>query len=410
MPEVPQSNYRWYILALLTAIGTFVSAIPFSCMPVLFKEISDDLDLSLVQIGTIWGIASLAGVFVSIIAGVLSDRFGVRNFLSISCILVGITGALRGLSDSFWTLALTVFINGIVRLMIPISVTKTIGIWFKGKNLGMAMGTGAMGIGFGLMLGPMISATVLSPLLGGWRNVLYLFGAISAGVGILWYIFGREPPQMDSPAISTDKAPFWQAFSKLIRNKALWLLGLTLFFRTGCLTGMTGYLPLYLRGQGWMPGSADGALASFYAASTISVVPLSSLSDRLGSRKVILFTALVVTIVCMGFLPFAGGMTVFVLMILSGIFMDGFMATFTTMIIETEGVGPMVSGTALGLVFTIAQFGSVISPPLGNSFASTNPALPFVFWAGLGVIALLPFIFTRETTSKRIRGILSRGT
>jgi hypothetical protein len=54
-------------------------------------------------------------------------------------------------------------------------------------------------------------------------------------------------------------------------------------------------------------------------------------------------------------------------------FFDGFMAITTTMLFETEGVGPFYSGTALGIVFTIAQVGSVIYPPLGNSLAHINP-------------------------------------
>ena len=74
-------------------------------MPVLFKEISEDLGLSLVQIGTVWGISSLAGIFVSILGGVLTDRFGIKHIVGIFCILVGITVALRGLCDSFLALA-----------------------------------------------------------------------------------------------------------------------------------------------------------------------------------------------------------------------------------------------------------------------------------------------------------------
>jgi MFS family permease len=66
-------------------------------------------------------------------------------------------------------------------------------MWFQGRHLGTAQGIGAMGIGFGLMLGPLISATVLSPWLGGWRNVMYFYGGISVVMGILWLIFGREP-------------------------------------------------------------------------------------------------------------------------------------------------------------------------------------------------------------------------
>jgi len=35
---------------------TVAVAMPVMCMPVLFQEISEDLGLSLVQIGSIWGL------------------------------------------------------------------------------------------------------------------------------------------------------------------------------------------------------------------------------------------------------------------------------------------------------------------------------------------------------------------
>lgn len=394
-------KYKWIILAIALVTGTLVSAIPFSCMPVLFKEISDDLGLDLVQIGTIWGVASLAGIFVSIIAGLLSDRFGIKNILSIFCILVGITGSLRGFSNSFFILALTVFINGIVRLIIPITVTKTIGLWFRGKNLGMAMGVGALGMGLGLMLGPMISATILSPALGGWRNVMHFYGALSAAVGVLWILFGREPSQV-GPAATSGTVPLRQELSRLIRLKALWFLGLTLLFRVGCLMGVTGYLPLYLQEQrGWEIAAADGTLAAFYAISTICVVPLSILSDKIGSRKLILYIALIVALICVGLLPIVEGGAIWVLMLLAGIFMDGFMSLTTTILLETEGVGPIYSGTALGIVFTIVHIGSVSSPPLGNSLESIGQEAPFFFWASLSIVGLVMLAFVRETGWRR---------
>jgi len=408
--SLKDEKYKWYILALATVTGTFVSAVPFSCMPVLFKEISDDLGLDLVQVGTIWGIASLAGIFVSIIAGLLSDRFGAKNILSIFCILVGITGALRGFSNSFSILALTVFINGIVRLIIPITVSKTIGIWFRGKNLGMAMGIGALGMGLGLMLGPLISATILSPALGGWRNVMHFYGALSALVGILWIMFGREPSQVSS-TVTSGTVPFRQAFSRLIRLKGLWFIGLTMLFRVGCLMGMTGYLPLYLREQrGWEIAASDGTLAAFYAISTICVVPLCFLSDKIGSRKIILYIGLIVALVCVGLIPVVEGGTIWILMLLAGIFMDGFMSLIVTMLLETEGVGPKYSGTALGIVFTIVHIGSVSSPPLGNSLASISQEAPFFFWASLSIVALVMLVFVRETGCRRVKTATSEVT
>ena len=397
--ESSQKNqkYRWYILALVTASGTFVASIPFSCMPVLFEEISNDLGLTLVQIGTIWGLGSLAGIFVSIIAGVLSDWFGVKRILSVFSILVGITGALRGISNSYTILAMTVFINGIFRMIVPVTLTKTIGIWFKGENLGLAIGISAMGMGLGLMLGPLISATILSPVLGGWRNVMYFYGAISIGMGILWILFGREPYKSDSTSITSDTVPLRQAFSKLIHFKALWFIGLTLLLRQGCMIGMTGYLPLYLREQGWGVVSADGVLASYFAVSTVCVVPLSYLSDRIGSRKAILFPAILITMACVALIPVVEGSMIWILMVCAGIFMDSFMSVVVTMLMETQGLKMIHAGTAIGIVFSIANIGIATSPPIGNSLASINPGAPFYFWSFLAFLALLPVALAKET-------------
>ncbi len=397
------SSYKWFMLALLTLTGTFAVAIPFSCMPVLFKEISGDLSLSLVQIGTIWGVASLAGLCVSLVAGVLGDRFGMKLVISVCCILVGITGALRGISTGFFSLMALVFINGLVRLIVPVNSTKATGIWFKGKYLGLAMGITAMGVGLGLMLGPLVSATILSPLLGGWRNVLYLYGAVSIVIGVIWFIFGRDPPSFDPHAADISTVPFRQAFSKLIRNRSLWLLALTMMLRIACFAGMSGYLPLYLQNQGWSEASADSTLAVFYAVSTASVIPISLLSDRLHSRKAILFPGLLVPFICVALIPLVNSSLIWVLMILSGLFMDSFMAVSVTTILETKGVGSAFAGTAVGIVFTITQVGGVVSPPLGNSLASINPGSAFFFWASLSALGLVTLFFATETATRKAK-------
>jgi MFS family permease len=396
--SLQSGNYRWYFLALGTITGALVATIQFSCMPVLFKEISEDLDLNLVQIGTIWGFGNLAGLFVSILAGLLSDKFGIKLVLSVFCILVGITGALRGLADSYFTLALFMFLNGIARLVVPVTVTKAIGLWFKGKNLALAIGIGAGGMGLGLMLGPMLSATIMSPWLNGWRNVLFFYGAIAVGVGILWILFGREPVREIPASPDTETTRFRQTLSRLIRLKGLWLVGFTLFCRVGAIMGMTGYLPLYLQDElGWETAAADGTLSVFYGMSTLCVVPLAFLSDRIGLRKPILYIGIFVFVVFLGILPLVDGGIIWILMIVSGIFMDGFLSITSTVLLETSGVGAAASGTALGFAFTIAHVGNVSSPPIGNSLEAFSAGAPFYFWAALSLMTLIPVLFIKET-------------
>ncbi len=86
-------------------------------------------------------------------------------------------------------------------------------------------------------------------------------------------------------------------------------------------------------------------------------------------------------------------------MLAVGIFFDGFWSLIVTLTQETKGVAD--SGIAMGILFTFAQLGIFISPPLGNSLASLNPGFPFLFWAFLSVISLIVLMFIKETGRKR---------
>lgn len=391
-----ETNYRWYILTLAALTHTFSAAMPMMCLPVLFKEISVDLHLSLVQIGMIWGIGALPGVFVSLAGGAVGDRFGTRRTLTIACLLVGITGALRGLSINFITFAMTVFLFGILRPVIPMNVHKTCSVWFSKRQLGLANGTVSMGMALGFMVSSMISATILSPWLGGWRNVLFFYGAISLIIAILWHSTRPAPHDSRSATAKTGKQSLRQTVSHVLRIKNVWLLSFALLGIGGCIQGTLGYLPLYLRGIGWTEASADGALATFHGVSMLCVIPMALWSDKLDSRKKVLMVATLMTVIGVGLLAFSTGIMVWVAVIIAGFARDGFMAVFMTMVIEIRGVGATYAGTAMGLVMSLLGLGNLIAPPLGNSLATITPGLPFVFWTVMAVVGFVALALTKE--------------
>ena len=75
------SKFGWPFVLLL-GFTTFLSGgMPLMCMPVLFPEIAQDLNLSLPQIGAAWGMSGLAGMVVSPFGGILGDRFGIKKHL-----------------------------------------------------------------------------------------------------------------------------------------------------------------------------------------------------------------------------------------------------------------------------------------------------------------------------------------
>jgi NNP family nitrate/nitrite transporter-like MFS transporter len=390
------TNYRWYVLALAALTATLAVAMQNMCLPVLFEEIAEDLGLSLVQIGLIWGIGALASVPASLAGGAIGDRFGARRTLSVTCLLAGLAGALRGLSNDPVALGGTVFLLGLMTPMIMMNLIKTCGVWFSRRQLGLANGVVAMGMALGFMVSSMISATVMSPWLGGWRNVLFFYGAIAVGICIPWYLSRPSPDAVQGPAGETSSKSLRQTVSHVGRIRDVWLLSLAILGIGSCIQGTLGYLPLHLRGLGWSEAAADGALAAFHAASLIFVIPIALWSDRLGSRKPVLIATGLMIVIGVGLLSFVDGMMVWVAVGMAGLVRDGFMGVFTTAILEVEGVGAAYAGTATGLVMVFSGLGRLGAPPLGNSLAGIAPGLPFVFWAALAAAGFLGLFLVRE--------------
>lgn len=392
------SGRRWYVVGLGAAINLVVFAMATSCMPVLFSEIADELGLSIVQIGTVWGASSVAGIFSILTAGLLSDRFGARRILTVSCLLAGVFGALRGLSDSFATLTITSLLFGLASEPVPVILIKSASLWFHERGLGTAQGIITAFVGGGMMLGAMLSATVLSPLLGGWKHVMFFYGALSVLMGIIWFLTVPEPAKAEA-SVSTPR----QALSYVARIRGVWLIAIAMMGFAGCNKGLMGYLPLYLRNSGWTAAGADGALAALNAAGTAAAIPLTLLSDKLDLRKTVLVPGLIITVIGVGLLSVVTGPAVWLLAVLAGVSRDMIWAVAATMIVETEGIGPVYAGTAVGIVHAFTRLGYTFSPPAGNSLVAISEGLPFVFWAGLSGLALIIFLFAKETGRGRQR-------
>jgi len=399
------ASYKWRILVLAALTATLTVAMPAMCLPVLFKEISEDLHLSLVQVGVIWGIGSLPGPLTSLVGGAIGDRFGLRRTLSVACFLIGIAGALRGLANSFYALGAMIILYGMVSPVVTMSLHKVCGVWFPKEQLGLANGFIATGMALGFMTGSMVSATILSPLLGGWRHVLFFYGSVAVAVSIPWSLTRPAPAEALSGAAGA-RLPR-QSLSHVARIRNVWLLGLAVLGVGGCVQGTLGYLPLFLRGLGWSEAGADGALATFHAMSMICVIPLALSSDKLGSRKKALMAAALFVVTGVGLLSIVQGSMIWVAVILAGLVRDGFMAILMAAVIEAEGVGAAYAGTALGLVMSLSGMGSLISPPLGNSLVSVAPRAPFVFWATMAAMGLVSLYFAKE--KREVERLVAQG-
>ena len=393
-PNHDQSkSYKWLVLTISTFTFTFVVAIPQMSLPVLFDEISAELGLSLVQVGWIWGAGSVLGILVGLIGGPIGDRFGPRRTLAVACLLMGIAGAARGLSNSFTMLTVTTLITGFAQWSIPMNVHKTCGVWFPKEQLGIANSVVSVGMALGFLLGGLLAATVFSPVFGGWRNVLFVYGVVAMLFAMFW-CFSQEKAGVEDRQ-RNDLITFREAIWQVIRLRNVWILCIATAGVSGCVNGMLGFLPLYLRDLGWKPAIADTTLASFHAVSLLFAIPMALLSDRVGSRRGILMAAALLIGFGTGLIGFSSGVFISMAVLIAGLSRDGFMALTMTTIIEEKGIGARLAGSAIGLNMSIMGIANVFAPPIGNWLAGFGTGFAFLFWASLVFSGCTGYFFMR---------------
>ncbi len=400
MKSMQDSPYfRWYILLLAMMTYGSIAGSARLCMPVLFPEISAELGLSMVAIGTIWGMDPLAGVFLGLPGGLLADKFGVKRMLTIVCIFAGVFGALRGFSVDFLSMAAFMFLFGLMAAVTPSVIPKVTAVWFAGKRLSLANGMMNLAWSIGAVFATLTSATLFSPWLGGWQNVLFFFGAPPVLMGLLWWLTGREPKKQDTEDTQVAGTPFRAALSRVIRIRDVWIMGIVLLTYWGTNMGFGGYLPTYLRNVGWEAGLADTAMTVFMGIGLLGVIPMVLYSDKIGSRKIVMIFAILILALSMGLIPLVNTTGVWIFLIIGGLLRSGVAALGNTLILEIKGVGGTYGGTAIGLTNTLGMLGAFFSPPVGNSLTAFNDDLPIFFWAILGVVALPLLLMVKETHS-----------
>jgi MFS family permease len=392
-----KNRTKWVVLTLAGITNALVAAAPGMSMSVLFAEIAADLDLSLVQVGVVWGIGALPAIFSALLGGGIIDRFGPKRVLQVTAVLAGLAGALRGLSNNFAFLVFSVILMGLLGPLITMSGLKLSRLWFPDHQLGASGGILSMGMALGFFLSSTLSATVLSPWLGGWRNVFLFYGGVSILLVIPWVFMPAAPASKAEETKHAIKQPsMLQSFLHIAGKPNSWFLGLALFGLGGAIQSFLGYLPLYLRSVGWQAAAADNALAGFHLISMLFTLPLALLSDRVRRRKPIVLLMMAITTIGMGAVGFVNGGWVWAAVLFAGAVRDGFMAVFLAMVINADGVEPGYAATATGFTFLFINLGNIIMPAIGNGIAENNPPLAFAFWAACGVAGMLSMLLVKE--------------
>ena len=160
------SSYRWTILSTLWIGGFFVSGSWLFIISIIGK-----MNFGIFSFGGL-GITEGALIvilpFVSLIplgfiSGPIVDKVGVKIIGIIGNLTFTIFSVLRGISDSFFTLAIySICMGAGLGLTMPLG-SKLIGYWFKETEIGTASGISVMASGLGIFFFEAITLPIILP-------------------------------------------------------------------------------------------------------------------------------------------------------------------------------------------------------------------------------------------------------
>jgi ACS family hexuronate transporter-like MFS transporter len=353
---------RWTIIALILAAQTVSNVGPLG-LPAIASLVRDDLGLSLAQAGSFLSAYYIGPTLMSLPAGALADRWGVKPMLVLGQLVIA--GGLLAVSasPSYAVLIAVTILAGFGYGMLNPTSTKAVMAWSPARQRATLVGLKQVGLPFGGVLG----AAVLPVLAvaSGWRLAVVASAALIALGALATLAIYRDPPDGSATPGLAARAPM----AEVLQDRNLWRLAVATLVFAAVQTVWMAYLALYLQEVvGLSLVVAARYLALAQVGGMTGRVAFGVLSDRVfaGRRRPTLAIAGVGSLACSLALAFTGpGAPVAWLVVLAAVF--GFVGIGWNGVQHTlmaELAGPRAAGTAVGLGLAISSFGVTIGPPL----------------------------------------------
>ena len=381
------------MLVLITAAHALGSFSALAVAP-LTPFLVDALGLTRAQVGFFVPAAYLGGVLMSLPAGWLTDRLGVRGTLAGGLALIGVMVVLAARADSLVAMLGALVVGGFGFSVLNPATGKAVLDWFPPPRRGVAMGIKQTG----LTLGGVASALALPPIAAtsDWRQALGVAGLTSLVCALVVAATYRPAPRpAASPAL--DPARVRDVIGFLQRPGVVVVMGCGLALSM-MQAALLAYLALYGRevlGRSAVDAGRLLALAQLGGAS--ARLAWGFVSDRTfqsrrrpGIVTSATFVVLAFTVLAAG--AYAPSMVLPLVAIVAGAAAFGWVGLYMTLVAELGG--SRYAGLLTGVAVMFSWSGVLVGPPLFGLLlqATGRWEVPWLVFAAvaLGVALVLP--------------------
>lgn len=372
MPTLERSD--WLAVWLLFGCG-LTAAMQLGVVPPVMPVLISDLGFSTSQAGWAVSLVNLLGVPLSLVAGVLGMRLGLRRTLGLGLLVMALGSGLSALAQSPWQFLAARALTGLGYLAVVVVAPTLMVLACRANQRALATGLWGTFVPVGIALGAGLAGQV-----GDWRWSMVLVGLPA----ILGAALVRLRVSATTPPLASAAQP---ALPGSGRRALVFAAGFGCY--SASVLACLALLPLFLdRTAGWTASQTGAATGLVAFASVPGALLAGWLMARGVSFAMVALLPLLVSGLCgLGVFAWANGPQQAVLLACLGQVFAGLMsgAAFSMVPLVAGSPGRLARVNAL-----IAQFGnlgSLVGPPIAG-FVMGGVGFG---WPGVGV-SILAFV------------------
>lgn len=378
---VHSRNSILVLILAVTATGIMGNTLLAPAIP----DILDEFDVGDSGAGLLIAAASLPGIIMAPIIGILADRLGRRNVLVPCLSAFGVFGAMAALAPSFELLVLTRVGMGLGAAGLINLAVVLIGDYWEGEDRTRLIGRNAAFLTVCLALFPPIGG-VLTDLVS-WRLALtpYSFAVLTAV-----FAWRRLPP--DKPDRSVSLREQLGGLSRVARRPEL----LVVFFASASAFVLIfgvflSTLPIHLKDEFGYGAAIRGLLLAVPAiTSTLIAFNLQRIRDLLGTRRMLVSAAL---LFALGFTLIGASQVVWLIVLGGAVYGLGEGAMIPMLQDRSIELSPPEHrGAVVALFVGSARLGQTVGP-LGAALLFSATSTYTALHAGVALAMALAVLF-----------------
>lgn len=401
MKERPHYQNYIAVSVILTLVGIAIALGQFK-IPSIMPAIMERFHMDLGQASMLMSVFTLAGIFLSLPTGFLARRFGCKNMVIVS-VLVMVVGTVIGLfATSGSMLIFSRAIEGVALVFCSVSAPLVVRKYIPPEKMGFASGVWSLWFSLGSFFGGVLTPIFFENI--GFHGTWIAFAAIVLALGLVLFFFlkpfsGRYFEKV-SKAVALEEDERAEEFveetkpiirSLFTRNVALILLGFLSF--NIVLISFLSFSPTFLQGEGMSPTLAGFASTLPMLIAIVSSPVFGVIADKTKRYKLLMVVSMVVLGPCGFVLLTNSGPLLWVAACLLGIVGLGAPPMYLILypaVVRDKRLLPIAMGI-LVMTQSLGQFIGTLAMPVVLEFGWTAAGL-FALIVGLCGTLLLAFI------------------